>query len=359
MAANGILEWSPRLIERNDKSYEKARLRSNKTRVRDIVAFMETSGYKRRLRSKKKHAIDALTRKKFDMSQEELKLCKLIASLHYEDTCFYRANRSNDPNRPPLKVIVDENLSYKTVTDLMLSGLNFTHVSFDDLNSKPDAQIWWESGAKIIVTMDDDFQRMAESYYLRRAVEHKTEHVDTSDFPFVIIVNKNKIDKDVMLAAFKQLLPDIIGEAMSKPRLQLYGVFQPSGALDLVPHSAVFRKFLVTDESPAYEGMSKRVDQEIEKDGKSKHIFYEVDAKRVILPGNTRKNFKRVADKATKAAGNKLSKRTVSAFNQRVLHGTVPLWPSRIAMARAHVAAQPKMTLRPGGGGRDRVGIAA
>ncbi len=231
--------WSPKYVDLRSEDYSDALLRDHNIRLRDVISYLEDAGYSSRLDSRRKQRADKQTLEHFGISEDELRICKLIAACYYPDSRLYQMNDSNNPKRPPISIMIDENLSYKIALDFMTQGLRVSSVYFDDLMHKPDSEIW-SAGPNIIVTTDRDFINLAEMFYLQRCIERGTQYVDTSDLPFVVCLAKNDFNKAVMLPAIRRLIPTIIDQMNVAPRRFLYGEMRPSGFFELVSHSTVF-----------------------------------------------------------------------------------------------------------------------
>lgn len=303
--------------------FEDATFKKNGVRVLDVIKYIEDEGYSKGISHKKKKKIDLKAQDIFGLTENDIKLCKLIASLRLQASVFYKKSRPNDDDRSGLKVLVDENLSYKIVTDLMMQGLYISHVYFEDLGGKPDKDIW-NSGANIIITHDNDFMDIAQMMYIQRCRERATQYVDTRDFPMIVIVDKKRIDKDIFLSSFRRFLPDIIEHTMMIPRTSLYGTFHSSGDLTFRSHDDVFKSFI--RERDCFEDRGYIDNAEAIR---RKHFPLEIDDRSCLIPAATMKRIERVRNKA---------RFTTGQFNAAA-KGPIQQPPSRIREARSNIHA--------------------
>ena len=211
-------------------------------KVRDVLAALD-EGLSRR---------DVLKRFK-KLSENDIYTCKAMATMVMQDRPEYQRNRLNGGHpagdlRSPIKILFDENLSWKIIPELATGDHEVSHILLEDMGGSRDIDIWnkfQSNGSRaVIITKDDDFIALAEIFAMQAMIKHgRTHGVEIEDQPFVVHVNIKKNDKDDVIAAFQRSARVFMEEATRQPRLVPYMKLKRDGVFGGATLPEIFKKF--------------------------------------------------------------------------------------------------------------------
>jgi len=190
------------------------------------------------------------------VNESDVHACKALATLAMPDRREYIRNerfrpRNGTNGRRSLKVLFDENLSWKIVPELINNITKLSHVVLEDMQSWRDVDIWQRAVAgewDIIISHDSDFARLARMSAMRRIIEAgSVEAADLSDLPFVVHVDKKNVEKEDVIEAFRKRGHLIAKEAQKAPRTRVYLGMKSNGAFYGPQCREVFNAFAAYD----------------------------------------------------------------------------------------------------------------
>jgi len=166
-------------------------------RVRDVLAMCDEG-------SSARDILDAHPQ----LTHSDIDICKALAMISFEDRAEYRRNaagirpRKNGKDHRPIKLMFDENLSWKFIPALLDRVSAVSHIELEDMKSAADLDIWRRfssNGSRaVIITKDYDFVQLAEVFAMEsmlRNRSYKGLDDELKDFPFVVHIDSKKPSK--------------------------------------------------------------------------------------------------------------------------------------------------------------------
>ena len=183
--------------------------------------------------------------------------CKALAALVFEDRPEYRRNKKFKPRnkdkaegRKPVKILLDENITWKIIPDLVNNITELSHVLFENMGGWRDDGIW-ERGIKgefgIVITQDHDFRKLAEAHAMDKILRAGSLDADINGCPFVVHVDTEVLKKGLVVEAFHTRTPKIVQEASRVPRHMPYMRLDKDGLFRGPSVKMIFRNYAKSD----------------------------------------------------------------------------------------------------------------
>ncbi len=144
-----------------------------------------------------------------ELTDGDIDICKALAMISLEDRSEYRRNaagitpRKSPKDHRPIKLLFDENLSWKYIPALLDRVAAVSHIELEDMKSAADLDIWREftsNGSRaVIITRDYDFVQLAEVFAMEAMLRnraYKGIDDDLKQFPFVVHIDSAKPKRD-------------------------------------------------------------------------------------------------------------------------------------------------------------------
>lgn len=229
--------------------------------VRAVLSLLDKKNGERRVAEKYPFLTDL-----------DIRNCKLLALVELEDRPEYKRNkhvkarRSGKP-RQPLKIMFDENLTYKIVPALVNNISEVSHVYFEDMQAWRDIDIWNKvkgcDRRGIVITRDRDFVELAEIFTMEAIVKAgAVDKADISAEPFVVHIDTKVTKKVDVLSAFRKQAHMMAKEAQREPREMPYMTLKGDRIVSGASVRDIFRKYMLprTDMPDDYRSLIAAID---------------------------------------------------------------------------------------------------
>ncbi len=144
-----------------------------------------------------------------NLDPSDIDVCKALAMVSLQDRPEYRRNaagikpRKSSDQHPPVKLMFDENLSWKFIPAMLDRVSAVSHIELEDMKSAADLDIWRRFSSNgdraIIITRDYDFVQLAEVFAMEAMLRnrgYKGIDDDLKQFPFVVHIDTKKPSRD-------------------------------------------------------------------------------------------------------------------------------------------------------------------
>ena len=235
-------------------------------RVRDILALRDSG--MRASEILKAHP---------ELSESDVDICKALAMISLEDRPEFTKNaagitpRKGRGSHPPIKLLFDENLSWKYIPAMLDRVAAVSHIELEDMKSAADLDIWREfasNGSRaVIITRDYDFVQLAEVFAMEAMLRnraYKGIDSDLKSFPFVVHIDSTKpkrdkserktrkgrkkadfLSKEGMVEACSKQAQNFAKEANKEPQRTVYMGLTRNGLKQGLRLPAIFKKYRV------------------------------------------------------------------------------------------------------------------
>lgn len=173
-----------------------------------------------------------------NLNEGDLHVCKVWAVMVMKDRPEYIQNKSRKAGRkngrhPPVKILFDENLSWKIIPEIINNISEVSHVSLEGMDGAKDIELWdsfkTNGGRSIIITRDNDFIKLSEAFSLDAIMKERSFlglGKELNKNPFVVHVGipkqtskKHKassggLSKKFVIAAFRMHSKQFIKQAL-------------------------------------------------------------------------------------------------------------------------------------------------
>ncbi len=175
-----------------------------------------------------------------DLNEGDLHVCKVWAVMVMENRPEYIQNKSrkngrNNGKHPPVKILFDENLSWKIIPEIINNISEVSHVALEGMDGAKDIELWnrfkTDNGRSVIITRDNDFVRLSEAFHIDAIMKNRSFRnlgQDLTKNPLVVHVgipkqtgkkhkgNNTSLSKEFVIAAFRMHSKQFVKQALRK-----------------------------------------------------------------------------------------------------------------------------------------------
>jgi hypothetical protein len=222
-----------RIFEQSARQGGSFTLRDTGISVDDILTDLDQHGAAYVLRKHK----DVITPRDID-------ICLTIASQNMPERPEFQKNGLH----AAVKILLDENVPYRIIPEILNEDSQLVHISFRKLTTKPDQTIWRfakKQHFSALITNDNDFRRIAEM----EALEQMSK---TNDFslarpsavPLVVFIDAPDKNLKITGNLCKKNLRDIVALAGKAGRACIYATLDKDGLHEGPTAEDVYYKYI-------------------------------------------------------------------------------------------------------------------